>query len=113
MERGYGGFGIRPRAPGNARHPLPGMLEQESNQRIMAAAQAAMAEPFVGLTADGRVAPGLYALQQTGVSTAPIQEAAEAFLAALDDQTASRAQFAIDGQEWRQWANNTRPIGRH
>src|SRR6218665_1263603 len=42
-----------------------------------------LAEPFKGVTADGTVVPGLFGVKSTGVSTAPVQKAATAFLAAL------------------------------
>ena len=32
--------------------------------------KAALAEPFTGVTTDGRVVPGLFRISQTGVSTA-------------------------------------------
>ena len=46
--------------------------------------EAALAEPFKGVTLNGTAIPGLYAIQSTGVSTEPIREAAEQFLASLD-----------------------------
>ena len=109
----YGDYGIRSRPPGNARYPAPGAMEQESNQRIIATALAASAQPFTGLTADGKVVPGLFTLQQTGISTRRIKDAAEAFLTLCRDGESRPFQFAVDAPEWRQWANNTRPIMRH
>src|SRR5438105_11857168 len=92
----YGGFGVRPRAPGNARRVTPEVLAQESNQRIMAAAEAAIAEPFVGLTTGGDIIPGLYSIQSTGSSTQPIVETAQALLAALAPDEAARLRFDVD-----------------
>src|SRR5262245_46240334 len=40
-----------------------------------------LADPFKGVTTDGKIAPGLYAIKSTGVSTDPVRKAAEAFLA--------------------------------
>src|SRR6476659_4725688 len=42
-----------------------------------------LAEPFKGITTDGQVVPGLFAIHSTGVSTEPVRKAADAFLAAL------------------------------
>src|SRR5450759_980419 len=42
-----------------------------------------LAEPFKGITANGNAAPGLFPIQATGVSTAAVRNAAEAFLAGL------------------------------
>ena len=44
-----------------------------------------LAEPFKGITTDGNVAPGLFPIQATGVSTASVRNAAEAFLASLSN----------------------------
>src|SRR4051812_42654181 len=38
---------------------------------------AALAEPFVGITTNGTVQPGLFSISSTGVSTAPVRRAAE------------------------------------
>ncbi|HZT05464.1 MAG TPA: DUF3500 domain-containing protein [Chloroflexota bacterium] len=68
----------RPRPPGTAaRHiasPAPRLRER---------AQAAVAEPFVGVTADGRDEPGLFPIRATGASTEPMWRAAEAYLGSL------------------------------
>jgi hypothetical protein len=65
----------------------------------------ALAEPFRGVTTSGTVLPGLFAIQSTGVSTAPVKAAAEAFLAGLTDAQRRAATFAVDDDEWRKWAN--------
>jgi hypothetical protein len=108
----YGGYGVRTRPPGNARMVTPEVLAQESNQRIMAAAQAAISQPFTGLTADGTVVRGLFSMQETGISTQRITDAAETFIA-LCDRDGPEFQFPADASEWRLWANNTRPVMRH
>ena len=54
--------------------PAPGYME---------AAEKALTEPFKGITTDGTVVPGLFSMQQTGIPTTPITDAAAAFLAAL------------------------------
>jgi len=63
-------------------------------------------EPFVGVTANGAPVYGLYRLQETGVSTAPLAQAARAFLAALTPAQRERSTFRIDDPEWRQWTNH-------
>jgi hypothetical protein len=88
-------------------------MDQESNQRILAAAESALAQPFVGITTDGRVNDGLFSLRSTGQSMQPIKEAADAFLESLGTWAGPRVQFPVDAREWRQWANNTRPMLRH
>lgn len=64
-----------------------------------------LAEPFKGITTDGTVIPGLFPLRATGVTTAPIREAADRFLAALTADQKERILFPIDDDEWRKWAN--------
>ena len=64
-----------------------------------------LAEPFKGVTANGTVEPGLFAVKSTGVSTEPVRKAAAAFLAALTDEQRSKTKFAVDDDEWRKWMN--------
>src|ERR1041384_5950485 len=73
----------------------------------------ALDEPWKGVTADGTPLPGLFPIQHTGVSTQPIREAAEAFLASLSAEQRSQALFPIDAPEWRLWSNIHRTIIRH
>ena len=67
--------------------------------------QAVLAEPFVGLTADGTVESGLYELEQSGVDVADVRTAATDFLAALSAEQRTRSLFPVDDSEWRNWAN--------
>ena len=64
-----------------------------------------LAEPFRGVTTDGKVVPGLFPIRSTGVSTEPVRKAAEAFLAALTPEQRGRTTFAVDDPEWRKWMN--------
>jgi hypothetical protein len=66
---------------------------------------AMLEEPFLGITATGEVEPGLFPIKATGVSTAPIVDAAKAFIATLDQSQRAQALFAVDDSEWRRWAN--------
>jgi len=67
--------------------------------------QAVLAEPFVGLTAEGTVEPGLYDLERSGVDTGDVREAAADFLAGLSADQRERSLFPVDDSEWRNWAN--------
>jgi hypothetical protein len=51
------------------------------------------------------VVPGLFSLQQTGISTKPIKGAADAFIASLTAAPQKVAPHPIDSQEWRKWTN--------
>lgn len=64
-----------------------------------------LAETFKGVTTDGTVATGLFPVRSSGISTAPIQQAATDFLASLSAEQRAATQFPIDDEEWRQWGN--------
>ncbi len=66
---------------------------------------AAIAEPFVGVTADGEVEKGLYEIKSTGVGTGEVKDAASAFLAGLTEEQRVKTKFPVDDNEWRRWAN--------
>ena len=73
--------------------------------RFASLEREAIAEPFVGVTPQGTVEPGLFSVESTGVSTAPVLRAARAFLSALGPEQRGRASFPVDDPEWRRWAN--------
>jgi len=60
---------------------------------------------FVGVTTAGTPLTGLFPVRSTGVSTGPVREAAERFLASLTDEERARTAFAVDDDEWRLWNN--------
>lgn len=73
----------------------------------------AVAEPFHGITADGRLVPGLFPIQKTGIPTDSIRKAAEEFLASLNLEQRSNTLFPVDAVEWRKWSNIHRTLMRH
>ncbi len=64
-----------------------------------------LAEPFKGITTNGKVIPDLFRVRSTGVSTAPVRRAAEGFLNALSPEQRARTTFAVNDPEWRKWMN--------
>ena len=64
-----------------------------------------LAEPFKGLTTDGTPMPGLFRVESTGVSTAPVAKAASAFLSALTSEQKTKTSFDVEDDEWRKWMN--------
>jgi hypothetical protein len=76
-------------------------------------AMAVVAEPFAGITTDGTALPDLFPLQRTGVSTAPIKDAAAAFLASLPEAEQGAARFPVDSPEWLRWLNVHPYVMRH
>jgi Protein of unknown function (DUF3500) len=73
----------------------------------------ATAEPYVGVTEHGKITPGLFPVQSTGISTAPIKAAANAFLASLSDAQRTEALFPIESESWRRWSNVHMYLMRH
>jgi Protein of unknown function (DUF3500) len=64
-----------------------------------------LAEPFKGVTTDGTVIAGLFPIRATGVTTAPVRDAAVAFLGSLTQDQRTRTTFPVDDSEWRKWNN--------
>ena len=82
------------------------VVSQLRGQRGFAGRErAAISEPFVGITRNGQVKTGLFSIEETGVSTAPVLDAARNFLGSLNDEQRGRALFPVDDSEWRRWAN--------
>ena len=87
--------------------PPPKRPPAELLRLSIAAETPGLAEPFKGITTNGRVEPGLFAIRSTGVSTAPVRTAAEAFLAGLTPTQRDKTVFAVDDAEWRKWMNQS------
>jgi hypothetical protein len=67
-------------------------------------------EPFKGVTTEGNVRTGLFAIKSTGVTTRPVMDAAVAFLASLTPEQRKMTAFAADSDEWRRWINIHRAV---
>lgn len=61
--------------------------------------------PFKGITTNGDILPGLFEIKPTGVSTEPVRNAAERFIATLSPVQLSRTMYPVDDIEWRKWMN--------
>ena len=64
-----------------------------------------LAAPFNGITTDGKVVPDLFQISPSGVSTEPVRNAAERFIASLTSVQLIRAMFPTDDIQWRKWMN--------
>src|SRR5699024_249751 len=63
-------------------------------------------EPFSGVTADGAVKEGLYALpEHSQPNDEGMVAAAERVLAVLDDEEREAFCYPLDAREWRAWSN--------
>ncbi len=81
--------------------------ERRERFRVMSqqAEEKGLAEPFRGITTNGKVAPELFSIRSTGVSTGRARKAADAFLASLSQEQRARTTFPVDDDEWRKWMN--------
>lgn len=99
----------RPSTPAVRPFALPPRL-----QPMLERAQAGLAEPFRGIAIEGEAAaPGLFSVEPTGVSLAPVVDAARFFLASLPARQREAASFAVDDEAWRQWSNIHPWLMRH
>jgi len=103
-------FGLRHREPTPAVRPfeLPPRLKPMGER-----AKAALAEPFRGITTRGTTAPGLFTVEPSSVSLAPVLETTRRFLASLSKQQQQAACFAIEDEAWRMWCNIHPWVMRH
>ena len=60
-------------------------------------------ETFRGITANGQPVYGLFPIESSGVSAAPVVAAAATFLEALPREQQERARFPVDDSGWRRW----------
>jgi hypothetical protein len=111
MTNGLGGFKLRQRQPASARAfpspPAENLLRYRDN------GEALLAQPFKGITTDGVIAPGLFKIEKTGVSTRPLRDAADAFLASLGPEQRAHATFPVETEAWRRWSNIHPFVMRH
>jgi len=104
-------FGLRGLPPMSARTrptAFPPFL-----QPVLDAALSSATEPLVGISTDGNIRRGLFPLRATGVSTAPILDAALEFLSALDPAQRKKAVYDLEATERRLWFNIHPFVFRH
>ena len=87
--------------------PPPKRPPAELLRLSLAAEKPGLAEPFKGITTNGRSSRGCSRIRSTGVSTEPVRKAAETFLAGLTQEQRARTLFAVDDREWRKWMNQS------
>jgi len=87
--------------------PPPKRGPEELLRLSKAAEGPGLAEPFKGITSNGEIEKGLFAIKSTGVSTEPVRKAAEAFLASLTEAQRANSTFAVNDDEWRKWMNQS------
>ena len=88
----------------SARSPIREMPEvAQIFSAFLAETDAALAEPFRGVTTDGVVRGRTP--WRTSMATEAIREPAAAFLDSLDTPTRTRVSFPFESNEWRSWFN--------
>ena len=96
-------FGIRQRPPASGRRlpdPASGFL-----QRYIDAGNAAVAEPYRGISSGGELAPGLFSLDVASADLGRVQRAASALLEGLRAEERSGLCFPIVSDAWQRWSN--------
>ena len=96
-------FKIRNRPVVSGRRLAPDMPERMVNN--IRDAETQIAEPFKGLTSDGKAVPGLFTLRKTGLSNEGMKRAVEAWLDSIDPGQRDAALFSVDSDAWRRWSN--------
>ena len=104
-------FRVRNRPVVSGRGLDPDMPERMVNN--LRDAETQIAEPFRGLTSDGRVEPGLFSLRETGLSDEGMRAAAKAWLDSLDAGQRDAALFSVDSDTWSRWSNIHAFLMRH
>jgi hypothetical protein len=69
--------------------------------------------PFIGLTTDGNVQPGLYSLQPSGAPAEAMSAAASALIDLLSPEQRASACFPVGSSMWQQWQNTEILVERH
>lgn len=69
--------------------------------------------PFKGLTTDGDVQPGLFALQPSGAPADSMAAAASALIDMLSPEQRSAACFPVGSSMWQQWQNTEILVEQH
>ena len=81
------------------------VMAQPPRRRGRGNPEAALSAPFRGVAGKNGIRKGLFPIQSTGVTTAPVAEAAKTFLDALSESQRDRTVFPVDDSEWRKWDN--------
>jgi hypothetical protein len=107
-------FGLRSVPVMSARSRVTDVPQfQDLIDDMMRQANAELAAPVVGVTADGHVMPGLYGKPEMKVDTSEIGRAAVAFMTSLDPADRRKLLFPLDSPDWRTWINVHMNFFRH
>jgi len=85
----------------------------ERAQGLIALWQDLYQQPFRGITADGTVLPGQFALADEGFDVRAAATAACGLLEVLAEGERARLRYPVDAPEWRDWYNPEWPMNTH
>lgn len=73
-----------------------------------------LAEPYNGVTNDGKVREGLFEAKEEGFDTESVVKKVEKLYNELNEEEKTKLSYPIDAREWRAWSNPEfllRPFG--
>lgn len=107
-------FGLRPLPVMSARSRVVEVPPiQQVIDDLVAQCNNELTIPVRGISSDGHVVPGLFGARRGSVDTAPLRDAASAFLAALAPEVRVKACFPLGSTNWRSWYNVHMNFFRH
>ncbi len=89
------------------------IVATERAQGLIALWQDLYRQPFQGVTIDGTVLEGRYAIADEGFDVRTATAAATALLDTLTDGERTAARYPIGADEWRDWYNPEWPMNAH
>ncbi len=96
-------FVFLPFAHGQEKTPV-GMAEQ-FRRMSEEYEKEGLAAPFRGVTTSSGIVPDIFQIGPSGVSTEAVRNAAEKFIASLDNVQLAKTMFPVDDVQWRKWMN--------
>jgi hypothetical protein len=96
---------LAPWALGQEQKQTPADMAERFRQMSEDYEREGLASPFKGITTNGQVIPGLFEINPSAVSTEPVRNAAEKFVATLTNVQLARTMFPVDDVQWRKWMN--------
>jgi hypothetical protein len=91
--------GSTPRAHAQAR------LQSQRAQDLFGGWAELAKAPFTGITIDGQVTPGLFALRPSGARTSAMIDAVTALLGCVSPAQRAAMIFPVESELWRRWQN--------
>jgi hypothetical protein len=89
------------------------VLANPRGQAFIAAWHERLAQPFVGVTADGEIVPALYKLESHAAPVSAMLAAARTLLGVCSDAQRHTLRFALDAPNWRMWSNPELYVNRY